>query len=102
MIHVIATIELRPGLRGAFLAEFERIVPTVLAEAGCIEYGATVDLDTGLERQAPLREDVVVILEKWKNVAALKAHLNAAHMAAYRDRVGDLVTGFTLHILEPV
>ena len=34
MIHVIATIEVQPGRRAAFLAEFHRIVPLVRAAAG--------------------------------------------------------------------
>ena len=48
MIHVIATIELHPGRRADFLREFHRIVPAVLAENGCLDYGPTVDLATGL------------------------------------------------------
>ena len=55
MIHVIATITVKPGKRDAFLAEFHRIVPAVHAEAGCIEYGPTVDVASGLSMQAPLR-----------------------------------------------
>ncbi len=34
MIHVIATIELNPGTREAFLEEFRKLVPLVRAEAG--------------------------------------------------------------------
>ncbi|MBI1830559.1 MAG: antibiotic biosynthesis monooxygenase, partial [Planctomycetes bacterium] len=47
MIHVIATITVKPGKRDAFLAEFHRIVPAVHAEAGCIEYGPSVDVASG-------------------------------------------------------
>ena len=42
MIHVIATIELAPGSRDAFLAEFGKLIPDVKAEAGCIAYGPAV------------------------------------------------------------
>ena len=34
--------------RDAFLAEFQRIVPLVHAEAGCLEYGPTIDVPTGI------------------------------------------------------
>mgnify|MGYP000881566127 CR=1 FL=1 len=44
MIHVIATIELQPGVRDRFLAEVAGLVPAVRAEAGCIEYGPAVDV----------------------------------------------------------
>ena len=63
MIYVIATIEVKPGKRDAFLAEFHRNVPNVLAEKGCIEYGPTVDVKTEIKAQIPrsLRAEKVVL-----------------------------------------
>ena len=101
MIHVIATITVKPGRREAFLAEFHRIVPLVHAEAGCIEYGPTVDVASGMSVQGPPRENVAVIIEKWESLDALKAHTNAPHMAEYRVRVKDLVESVVLQILMP-
>lgn len=101
MIFVIATVEVKPGKREAFLAEFRKNVPNVHAEKGCIEYGPTVDAKTDIKAQIPLREDVVTIVEKWESLQALQAHLVAPHMAAYRERVKDYVVGTTLQILEP-
>lgn len=101
MIHVIATVELRPGKRGSFLAEFHRVVPLVRAEAGCIEYGPTIDVSTGIAVQPPVRDNVVVIVEQWESLDALRAHMAAAHMAEYRVRVKDLVVKVELQILEP-
>jgi len=65
MIHVIASIEVKPGKRGAFLKVFKALVPTVKAEKGCIDYGPTVDVKPGLPRQVPYRENAVTIVEKW-------------------------------------
>jgi quinol monooxygenase YgiN len=101
MIHVVATIELQPGTRDAFLGQFRRLVPEVQAEAGCIEYGAAVDVASGLGPQTALRPDVVVVIEKWSDLEALRAHAGAAHMAAYRVRVKDWVARTTLQVLEP-
>jgi len=101
MIHVIATVTVKPGKRDAFLAEFHRIVPMVHAEVGCIEYGPTVDIASGLSVQGPLRENVVVIVEKWESLETLHAHTQAAHMADYRVRVRDFVESVTLQILTP-
>ena len=101
MIHVIATITVKPGKRDAFLAEFHRIMPAVHAEAGCIEYGPTVDMASGLSMQGPLRENVAVIIKQWESVDALKAHSQAPHMAEYRVAVRDLVESVTLQILAP-
>ncbi len=102
MVHVIANVELRPGARDAYLAVFRGLAPKVRAEAGCIEYGPTVDAKTDIRAQLPLRENVVTIVEKWESLAALKAHLTAPHMATYRQAVKDLVAGVTLQVLEPV
>ena len=99
MIHVIATIDLAPGTRDAFLIEFRKLVPLVLAEAGCVEYGPTIDADTGIASQAKIGADRVVIVEKWESVAALKAHSVAPHMQAYRPTVKDYVRGMELRVL---
>ncbi len=101
MIHVIATVELVEGRREAFLEEFRKVVPLVRAEAGCLEYGAAVDLATGIAAQAPPRPDVVTVVEKWESVAALQAHLAAPHMAAYRPRVKEFVRATRLQVLQP-
>lgn len=101
MIHVIATVELTPGGRDAFLAEFNQIVPLVRAEAGCLEYGPTVDYPTDIAAQPPPRDDTVVIMEKWQDLESLKAHLTAPHMVAYRPKVKHLVVRSQLQILGP-
>ncbi len=102
MIHVIATIQIQPGRREAFLAEFHRLVPLVLAEAGCVEYGPTVDVPTTLAVHDPVRDDVVTVVEKWDTLDALQAHLKAPHMGDYRERVKDLVKGVRLQVLRSV
>ena len=101
MIHVVVTIEVKPGKREPFLAEFRRNLTNVLAEKGCIEYGPAVDLNTEIKAQIPLRENVVTVLEKGEGLPALQSHLAAPHMAAYRERVKDFVVGATFQILEP-
>jgi quinol monooxygenase YgiN len=100
MIHVIATIQLAPGSRAAFLKEFHALVPLVRAEAGCHEYGPAVDVETGMAVQPALRPDCVVVIEKWADMPALKAHLVAPHMATYRTAVKDYVKDLTLHVME--
>ena len=101
MIFVIATIEVQEGQRDAFLAEFHRLMPLVHAEVGCIEYGPTVDVVTGIPVQIAQRPLVVTIVEKWESIDALGAHLVAPHMIEYRVRVKDFVKGVTLQVLEP-
>ncbi len=76
-------------------------MPAVHAEVGCLEYGPAVDATTDLPRQLRLGDEVVLIVEKWDSLAALKAHLVAPHMTPYRERVKDLVVGTELFVLEP-
>lgn len=101
MIHVIATVELKPGRREAFLAEFRKLVPLVHAEEGCVTYGPTVDVAAGISAQPPLRDDVVTVVETWESLPHLKAHLAAPHMLDYRTRVSEMVLKTTLSVLEP-
>jgi quinol monooxygenase YgiN len=101
MIHVIATIRTAPGRQADFLKKFHALVPLVHAEAGCIEYGPTIDVDSKITGLPEARGDVVTVVEKWDNVAALEAHLSAPHMTRYRDDVKDLVAGVEIRVLEP-
>jgi quinol monooxygenase YgiN len=101
MIHVIATIDLAPGTREAFLAEFRKIIANVRAEAGCIEYGPAIDAETGIPTQHKIGADRVTVIEKWESVDALKAHAVAPHMQSYRGRVKEFVRGMELRVLSP-
>ena len=101
MIHVIATIELVPGTREAYLAVFRKLIADVRAEKGCLEYGPAIDSHTDLSNQAKVGPDKVVVVEKWEDIAALKAHSVAPHMQAYRVNVKDYVLGVHLLVLDP-
>jgi quinol monooxygenase YgiN len=101
MICVIAKIELAQGRRDDFLAEFRKIVPKVLAEEGCLEYGPMVDVPTSIGAQSPPRDHVVTVVEKWGSVEALEAHLMTPHMIDYRKVVKPMVVATSLEILKP-
>ncbi len=101
MICVLATIEVKEGMREAFLEKFKALVPKVHAEEGCLEYGPMIDLPTNIPAQGPPRDNVVVVVEKWASVEALEKHLMAPHMLEYRKEVKDIVVGMQLQILQP-
>jgi quinol monooxygenase YgiN len=101
MIHVLATIQLAPGRRADFLAQFHKLVPLVHAEKGCIEYGPAIDVQTPIGAVSPVRGDVVTVVEKWESVQALQDHLAALHMRRYREAVKDLVVSVEIRVLEP-
>lgn len=102
MIHVIAEIRLRPGARDAFVAEFQRLTPLVRAEDGCLEYQGALEVPTGIAAQAAPRDDVLTVVEKWRDEASLAAHLDAPHMHDHRERSRDLAAGVTVRVLRSV
>jgi len=101
MIHVVATITVKPGQRDRFLAEFHSIVAPTLAENGCLRYQPTIDISPRIHaKQVAERPEVVTIIEAWRDIPALEAHLTAPHMAAYRERVKDMVISGALQITQ--
>ena len=102
MVHVIATIDIAPGKRDEYLELFSQLVPKVRAEQGCLAYGPTVDIDSGISVQIPLRDNAVTVVEQWSDLDALQAHLTAPHMGEYKEAVKDIVVGLTLQVLQPV
>lgn len=99
MITVIATVQCQPGHRDDFLREFHAIVPLVLKEEGCINYRPTVDATTNIGNQHT-DENRITIVENWESLPALKAHLVAPHMEAYRPKVANFVESAELRILK--
>ncbi len=99
MIHVLAVITAKPGMRHEILTHFRANVPAVLAEQGCIEYGAAVDLENGPPFQTAWGPDTFVVIEKWESMDALKAHAAAPHMAAYAAKTKDFIASRKIHIL---
>ena len=101
MIHVLAVITAKPGMRDAILQHFRANVPAVRAEDGCIEYGAAIDAEDALAFQTRFGADTFVVVEKWESMAALKAHAAAPHMAAYGAKTKEMIASRVIHILSP-
>lgn len=102
MINVVVLIQLKEGSREMFLHEFQKVVPLVRDEQGCVEYGPTIDVDTGIEMFGAVDPNRVTILERWETVDALQAHLVAPHMVEYRPKVKELIEQVEAVVTEPV
>lgn len=100
MIHVLAMITTKPGLRAEVLAAFRANMPAVHAEKGCVEYGPAIDADGVGALQTPLGADTFVVIEKWETLEDLKAHGAAPHMAAYAAQNRDKLAGRVIHVLQ--
>ena len=101
MIHVIATIKVKPGMREKYLGILKANVANILVEKGCIAYAPAVDVESGIPVQVDLRPDVVTLVEAWESLADLQVHLKAPHMLAYREKVKDIVKNISLHVVAP-
>jgi quinol monooxygenase YgiN len=101
MIHVIAIITAKPGMREEVLKAFRANMPAVHAEKGCIEYGPAVDAEGMGRFQTPFGPDTFVVIEKWESAEALKAHATAPHMAEYAAKTRDMIEKRVIHVLTP-
>jgi quinol monooxygenase YgiN len=101
MIHVLAIITAKPGMRDQILAAYRDNVDTVRAEAGCIAYEAVVDVEGSFPGFAQFGADSFVVVEKWESMQALQAHGAAPHMKAYAAKVKDLTANRAIHVLQP-
>ncbi len=102
MIYVVATVECKEGCRDAYLEVLRSNVPHVRAEAGCLQYEPTLDMPSGIPMQGAVRENVVTIVEAWKDLDSLLEHFKAPHMLSYRERAKELVNRVSIQVLKPV
>ena len=101
MIHVVAIITAKPGMRETVLGAAKANIPAVRAEDGCIEYSLAIDAEGLGSFQTRFGPDTFVFIEKWRDAAALKAHAAAPHMAAYAGKVKDMIASRVIHVLSP-
>jgi|SRR6185437_1554384 len=101
MIHVLAIITAKPGMRDAILTAFRANVPAVHAENGFIEYGPAIDAEGMGGMQTKFGPDAFVVIEKWESLDALKAHAASPHMAAYGAKTRDMIASRVIHVLSP-
>jgi quinol monooxygenase YgiN len=101
MIHVLAIITAKPGMRETVLEAARANIPAVLAEDGCIEYGLAIDAEGLGSFQTKFGPDTFVFIEEWSDAQALKAHAATPHMAAYAARVKDMIASRVIHVLSP-
>jgi len=100
MVHVIAILTTKPGMREKVLEHARANLAAVRAEKGCIEYGPVVDAQNALSFQTKAGPDTFFVIEKWESMEALKAHSTAPHMVAYAGKVKDMMAARVIHILS--
>ena len=78
-IVVAGTFRIAPERLAALKPHFAEMAAATAREDGCLAYAFAEDLqDPGLLR----------VFERWRDHAALDAHLKATHVGAFRKAVG--------------
>lgn len=75
MLIVAGQIRIQPGSLQMALPIIHTMEQATHAEAGCLAYRFYTD---------PQDETILFVYEEWADEAALKAHGESAHMAAFR------------------
>ena len=91
VLHVTYTC--KPAQAPAFVQAVKAagLQDTVRAEDGCLRYDYHISCET---------PDTVVLLERWRDAAALERHLAQPHMARLRELKGFYALGTKLERYE--
>lgn len=92
MIHVIATVTLKPGVLDAVAAAATPLIEATRKEAGCLRYDLLVDI---LDRTR------MTFVEEWESREALEAHFHAPHIAAWAEASRPYVASARVAIVHP-
>jgi quinol monooxygenase YgiN len=100
MVHVLAIITAKPGMRAQILEAYRANVDAVRAEDGCLAYEAVVDAAPDSPAFAQFGPDSFVVVERWVSMQALQAHAVAPHMKAYGAKVKEFTANRAIHVLQ--
>jgi len=76
MIYVVATTQVKPELRQAFIKGAEECIAATRKEKGCISYEYHTSISD---------PDLFVVVERWETREDLNAHGRAPHMKVWRE-----------------
>ncbi|HZR80245.1 MAG TPA: putative quinol monooxygenase [Candidatus Binatia bacterium] len=94
MVHVVATIPIKPGKAAEFESIFADLARQVRAnEKGCERYELC---------RSTVAPDTFVVVERYSDDAAFAAHSKTPYFLAFMGKVGEFVAGApTIDILKP-
>lgn len=92
-ITVIATLVCQPGQRTAVLPLLDALRQATLQEPGCLQYVPNLD---------PSAPDCVVMVETWRDQAALDAHTVSTHFQHFREQAAPLLASLDIRLLQPL
>ena len=90
MIHVVATITIKPDKREETLAAARVNIAATQKERGCIYYDMY---------ESVTRPGTYVVVEKWEDRDCLTAHMNAEHFKVWRKAAAEGITSRKIEIV---
>jgi quinol monooxygenase YgiN len=76
MIYVVATTQVKPESRDAFIAGNKECIEATRKEKGCISYESHISIND---------PNLFVVVERWESREDLNAHGRAPHMKKWRE-----------------
>jgi quinol monooxygenase YgiN len=76
MIYVVATSQVKPELRDAFIKGAKECIAATRKEKGCLSYESHVSIND---------PNLFVVVERWETREDLNAHGRAPHMKVWRE-----------------
>jgi len=84
MIVIAGSVAARPERREEVIRVARTMAAATRAEAGCVTYRFSADLDD---------PNTLLIFEEWESEEALARHFQSPHMAAFRQALPGLLAG---------
>ncbi len=84
MIVVTAKMKVIPASKYEFMVETEPLIKHTRSEKGCISYNLYTDIDD---------PNQMVMLEFWKDMDSLDAHMDTAHFKRFGEAISKYLTG---------
>ena len=83
MIIVTANMNVKSGNKNAFISEAQDLICATRKEEGCINYNLLASTED---------ENVLVMLEQWKDIASLNKHMETEHFIQFGDTIEHFLT----------
>ncbi len=93
MIIVIARVEIDPGAIAALEPAVAAIIAATVVESGCLFYSIAIE---------DRARGSCTITERWTDEAALRAHLQTPHVAAFNAAMAGKVRGMDARLFDGV
>lgn len=94
-LKIVAEITLKPNTWEVMKSIFENVVTSSQAEAGCISYNLHKDITDTTDTK-------FVMLEIWKDQAAIDMHNESTHFKAFKQAAADYIANMKVTILKMI